>query len=131
MVSDQMTAIWNNFDDGTKTLEYYADALAKLGATTAASTSEITAGLQKFAAVAETVGLSYEMAAAAVATIIDKTKQSADSVGTSLKTVFARIEGLSLGETLEDGVDLNKYSKALATVGVDILDADGKLRDMD
>jgi TP901 family phage tail tape measure protein len=45
LVSEQMTAIWNNFDDGSETLEYYADALTKLGATTAASTSEIAAGL--------------------------------------------------------------------------------------
>jgi hypothetical protein len=37
-----MTSIWNNFDDGTKTLEYYADALTKLGADTAASTEEIS-----------------------------------------------------------------------------------------
>jgi TP901 family phage tail tape measure protein len=112
-VSNQMTAIWNNFDDGTKSLEYYADALAKLGAATAASTAEISDGLEKFAAIADTVGLSYETATAAVATVIDKTKQSADVVGTAFKTMFARMEGLSLGETLEDGVDLNKYSEAL------------------
>jgi len=33
-----MTGIWNNFDDGSKSLEYYADVLTKLGATTASST---------------------------------------------------------------------------------------------
>jgi TP901 family phage tail tape measure protein len=131
MVSDQMTAIWNNFDNGRHSLEYYADGIAKLGAATAASTDEISDALQRFAAIADTVGLSYEMASAAVATIIDKTKQSADVVGTSLKTVFARMESLSLGDTLEDGVTLTKYSKALEDVGVHILDADGKLKDMD
>jgi hypothetical protein len=41
------------------------------------------------------------------------------------------MEGLSLGETLEDGVDLNKYSEALQVVGVDVLTASGELRDMD
>lgn len=130
-VSSQMTAIWNNFDDGTKSLEYYADVLTKLGAATAASTDEISDGLEKFAAIADTVGLSYETAAAAVATVVDKTRQSADVVGTSFKTVFARMEGLKLGETLEDGVDLNKYSQALANVGIDILNAKGELRSMD
>jgi hypothetical protein len=34
-----MTAIWNNFDDGTKSLESYADTLAYLGARTAADTN--------------------------------------------------------------------------------------------
>jgi hypothetical protein len=73
--------------------------------------------------VADTVGLSYETAASAVATVVDKTRMSADTVGTAFKTIFARVQGLKLGETLEDGVDLNKYSEALANVGVNILNA--------
>lgn len=130
-VSDQMTALWNNFYDGSQSLEYFADVIAKLGAATAASTSEISDGLEKFAAIAETVGLSYEYAAAALATVIDKTRQSPEVIGTAFKTIFARMQGLSLGETLEDGVDLNKYSEALDKVGVQVLKADGSLRDMD
>lgn len=130
-VSSYMTAIWNNFDDGSHTLEYYADVMAKLGAETAASTEEIAAGLEKFAAIADTVGLSYEYATAAVATVVDKTRQSADTVGTSFKTIFSRLSSLSLGETLDDGVNLTKYTEALATVGVAALDANGDLRNMD
>lgn len=83
-VSDQMTAIWNNFDDGSKTLEYYADVLTKLGAATASSTDEISEGMEKFASVAETVGLSYETASSAIATVVANTRQSADVVGTAL-----------------------------------------------
>ena len=64
-VSDQMTAIWNNFYDGSKSLEYYADVITELGAATASSTDEISAGLEKFASVADTVGLSYEYATSA------------------------------------------------------------------
>jgi hypothetical protein len=69
-----MTAIWNNFADGSKELEYYADVITKLGAATASSTDEISDGLEKFAAVAETVGLSYEMATAALATVTAETR---------------------------------------------------------
>lgn len=130
-VSSYMTAIWNNFADGSKELEYYGDVMAKLGAKTAASSAEIAEGLEKFASIGDTVGLSYEYATAAVATIVDKTRQGADTVGTALKTIFARLQGLQLGETLEDGVDLNKYSKALQAVGVSVLDLNGNLRDAD
>lgn len=130
-VSSYMTAIWNNFDNGSKSLEYYADVITKLGAATAASSEEIAGGLEKFAAVANTIGLSYEYATSMLTTIIDKTRQSEDVVGTALKTILARIQGLNLGETLEDGTTLNKYSEALAIVGVNIKDASGQLRDMD
>jgi TP901 family phage tail tape measure protein len=51
-------------------------------------------------------------------------------VGTAFKTLFARIEGLKLGETLEDGTTLNKYSKALDTIGVRIKETNGDMRSM-
>ena len=130
-ISSYMTSIWNNFDDGTKSLEYYADALSYLGAVSAASNADIAQGLQSFAATANTVGLSYEYATAALTTLVDKTQQSASTIGNSLKTIFARLESLKLGETLEDGVDLTKYTQALSTVGVEVLDTNGELRDMD
>jgi TP901 family phage tail tape measure protein len=41
-ISDQLTAVWNNFDNGTKSLEYYADVITSLGAATASSAEEIT-----------------------------------------------------------------------------------------
>ena len=131
-VSDQLTAIWNNFNkEGDIAYEHYADVLTALGAKTASSTDEIAGGLEKFAAIADTIGLSYEYAAAALATITSNTRQSEEVVGTALKTIFARLQGLKLGETLEDGTDLNKYSEALQKVGVDVLDATGELRRAD
>lgn len=130
-VSSQMTAIWNNFDDGTHNLEYYADVITALGAATASSSQEIAKGMQQFAAVADTVGLSYEYAAASLATIVSVTRQSESTVGNGLRTIFSRLEGLKLGDTLEDGTDLTKYSEALAVIGVNIKDASGQLKDMD
>jgi len=112
-VSSQMTAIWNNFYDGSESLEHYADVITNLGAHTASSSKEIAEGLEKFAAVGDTVGLSYDYATTALATVVAQTRQSADTVGTSFKTIFSRLEGLQLGKTLEDGTDLNKYSAAL------------------
>ena len=130
-VSDQMTAIWNNFDNGAQSLESFADKMVALGAATASSSQEIAGGLEKFAAIGETIGLSFEYAAAALATITSNTRQSEEVVGTALKTIFARIQGLKLGETLEDGVDLNKYSEALKSVGISIFDSVGELKNMD
>lgn len=129
--SQQLTAIWNNFYDGSQSLEHYADVMVKLGAATASSSDEISEGIQKFAAVANTVGLSYEYAASALATVTAQTRESASIVGTAFRTLFSRIQGLTQGETLDDGTTLNKYSQALATVGVQIKDTDGELKGMD
>ena len=131
IVSDQLTAVWNNFYDGSKSLEYYADVMTALGAATASSTDEIAGGLEKFAAIGQTIGLSYEYAASALATITSNTRQSEEVVGTALKTIFARIQGLNLGETLEDGTSLNKYSEALQKVGISIFEQNGEIKKMD
>ena len=129
--SDQLTSIWNNFAKEGENLERYADVLTALGAATASSTDEIAGGLEKFAAVADMIGLSYDYAASALATITAKTRQSEEVVGTALKTIFARIQGLNLGETLDDGTTLNKYSEALDKVGISIYDSAGGLKTMD
>lgn len=130
-VSDQMTAIWNNFAKGSESLEHFADVLTRLGADTASSSDEIAQGLEKFSSIAGMIGLSFDNAAAALATVTATTRQSADVVGTAFKTIFARIQGLSLGETLDDGTNLNKYSKALQAVGINIKEQNGELKDMD
>lgn len=129
--SQQLTAIWNNFYDGSQSLEHYADVMVKLGAATASSSDEISEGIEKFAAVANTVGLSYEYAASALATVTAQTRESASIVGTAFRTLFSRIQGLNQGKTLDDGTTLNKYSQALATVGVQIKDTNGELKGMD
>lgn len=129
--SQQLTAIWNNFYDGSQSLDHYADVMVKLGAATASSSDEISEGIEKFAAVANTVGLSYEYAASALATVTAQTRESASIVGTAFRTLFSRIQGLNQGETLDDGTTLNKYSQALATVGVQIKDTNGELKGMD
>ena len=131
-VSNQLTAIWNNFNkEGDVAYEHYADVLTKLGAATASSTDEIAGGLEKFAGIADTIGLSYEYAASALATITATSRESEEVVGTALKTIFARIQGLQQGDALEDGTTLNKYSEALQKVGISIFDQTGELKNMD
>ena len=57
--------------------------------------------------------------AAVIATVSSTTRQSAESVGTSFKTIFARIEDLKLGKTTEDGVVLGNVSSDLKQMGIE------------
>ena len=129
-ISDHLTAVWNNFYDGSQSLEHFADAMVRLGADTASSSDEIATGLEKFASIGQVIGLGFDEAASALATVTAQTRQSAEVVGTAFKTIFARIQGLNLGETLDDGTTLNKYSEALAKVGISIKNEYGGIKDM-
>lgn len=47
-----------------------------------------------------------------------------------MKTIYARLGDLQLGDTLEDGTTLGSIGKAMQAVGVDIQDTTGNLRNM-
>ena len=129
-MSEMLTAVWNSYQVGEEQLEHTVDIMAALGATTASSMEEMAGAMQKVAATANTVGVSMEQMAAMVATSASVTRQAPQIIGTAWNTILSRLGGLKLGETLEDGTDLNKYSKALLSIGVNIKDQTGNLRDM-
>lgn len=129
-MSEYLTAVWNSYQVGADELERYVDIMAALGAKTATSLEEIATSMQKVAATANTVGVSMEQVSSIVATVSSVTRESAESIGTSYKTIFARIGDLKLGETLDDGVTLGQVSSQLDKIGVSVLDANGDMRDM-
>lgn len=129
-MSDMLTAVWNSYKVGENELQKYVDIMAALGATTATSTEEIATAMSKVAATANNVGVSMEQMSSIIATVSSVTRQSAESIGTSFKTLLARIADLKTGATDEDGVGLGQVSSQLDQVGVKVLDAQGNLRDM-
>jgi TP901 family phage tail tape measure protein len=129
-MSEMLTSTWNGYQAGADELERYVDIVANLGANTASSMEEIMTSLQKVAATANTVGVSMEQMSAMIATVSSTTRQSAEIVGTAMNTMLSRFASLKLGETLDDGVTLTKYTNALASIGVNVLDANGELRNM-
>lgn len=129
-MSEYLTAVWNSYQVGADELERYVDIMAALGAKTATSLEEIATSMQKVAATGNTVGISMEQVSSIIATVSSVTRESAESIGTSYKTIFARIGDLKLGKTDEEGIGLGQVSSALDSIGIDILDASGNLRDM-
>ena len=91
---------------------------------------ELSVASQKAAAVAQTTGVDMEQFAGHIAAIEATTREAPENIGNGLKTLYSRFADIKLGETLEDGVDLGQFSSALKKVGVDVLDAEGNMRDV-
>ena len=94
----------------------------------AADVEELAKASQKAASTAATVNVSLEQLNAQIATIESVTKEAPEQIGNGLKTLYARFSDLKAGETLEDGVNLGKVTSALQGIGVEVLDAEGKMR---
>ena len=128
-VSEQLTAVWNGYKVNADQAQVYVDRLAAVAATTASNLEELSKGMGKVASAAATMGVSEQQLAAQLSTIISATKQAPESVGTALRTVYARISDIQAGID-EEGVSLGNYSGKMEALGFSVLDMNGKLRDM-
>ena len=128
-VSEQLTAVWNGYKVNAEEAELYVDRLAAVAATTASDLEELSTGMSKVASAAAAMGVGEDQLAAQLSTIISVTKQAPESVGTALRTIFARISDIQAGID-EDGVTLGNYSGKMAELGINVLDMNGNLRDM-
>lgn len=128
-VSEQLTAVWNGYKVSAAEAEQYIDKLSAVAAATASDLEELSTGMGKVASAANSMGVDIDQLNAQLATIISVTRQAPESVGTALKTIFARMTDIETG-TEESGITLGKYTAEMATMGIRVLDSSNKLRDM-
>lgn len=129
-VSEQLTAVWNGFKVVAEDSELYIDKLAAVAANSASNLEELSTAMSRVASTANALGINIDQLTAQISTIESITRQDAASIGTSLKTIYARMGDLAVGMEDEFGVTLGEVSGKLKKMGVDILDQNENLRDM-
>ena len=129
-VSEQLTAVWNGYKVSAQETELYIDKLAAVAATTAADLEELSTGMSKVASAAASMGVNFDDLNAQIATIVSVTRQAPESVGTALKTIYARIGDLKVDGVDEFGVKLGEVSSQLEVMGIQVLKENGDMKDM-
>lgn len=129
-VSEQLTAVWNGYQVTADETELYVDKLSAVASTTASDLKELSIGMSKVASAANAMGVDVDKLNGMLATITSVTRQAPESVGTALKTIFARMEDLELNGEDEFGIKLGEVSSSLESVGISILDVKGNMRDL-
>lgn len=129
-VSQNLTAVWNGYKVASEDAEAAIDKLANVAAHSASNLAELSTGMSKVASAANTMGVSEDQLVAQLSTIESVTRQAPESIGTALKTIYARMGDLKVKGTDEFGVSLGEVSSKLKTMGVDILDQEGNMKDM-
>jgi len=136
-VSEQLTAVWNGYqvanqaaEEGMQVYEEYVDKMAAVGATTASDLEELSTAMSKVASAASSMGVDFDDLNAQIATIVSVTRQAPESVGTALKTIYARLGDLKVDGVDEFGTKLGEVSAQLQTMGINIIDQQGNMRNM-
>ena len=86
--------------------------------------------MSKVASAASSMGVDFDDLNAQIATIVSVTRQAPESVGTALKTIYARLGDLKVDGVDEFGIKLGEVTSQLQTMGIQILDQNGNMRDM-
>ena len=127
-MSEYLTAIWNGFQIQAEGTEEAIDKVAAVATATAADLGELAEGFSRVASAAASMGVDIDELNSYLATVISVTREAPETIGTAFRTIFARLNSVSLGETAEDGVNLNTVGNTLEKVGIQVLDNNGKLR---
>lgn len=106
-----------------------ADVFSYLGDVTATGADEIGEAFQKVGGSAGALNLNFEKVASWIAVLSSRTRESASTIGNSIKSILARIQNLKeKGFDETDGTQINEVAKALATVGIQLVDENGQFR---
>lgn len=122
-----ITSIIKGFNMDVSNTEHVVDVLIEVGQKYAVSASELMEAFQRSGAALNATNTSFEKSAGLIAAA-NASVQNANTVGTALKTISARIRGskselTELGEDTEELADgFSKYAKELkAITGFDIM----------
>jgi TP901 family phage tail tape measure protein len=78
---------------------------------------------------AKSIGVEFEKVSSWLATISSKTRESAETIGNSVKSIMARYQQLrEKGFAEEDGTKVNVVAKALNEANIQIIDSQGQFR---
>lgn len=132
VTSDQITTIMNAYDftGDLEQIDAAMDSWAEVANVSAADVEELATAAQKAASTAKTTGVTLDQLNAQIATIESVTREAPENIGNALKTIYSRFADISLGNTLEDGVDLGKIAETLGQVGVEVLDDEGRMNNV-
>lgn len=130
----QITSAIHGFNLENTDSEKIMDTYVNLANKAAISVQDIGSAMNRTASIANTAGMSLEDTAAFISMIGSTTQESAETVGTSVRTMIARFTALKkdvseidFSEVGED-FDVNRVQTAIQSAGVAVRDANGETR---
>lgn len=133
--AELLTAAMNGYNLAATEAMNITDKFAAVGAATGADFYELATGMSRVASMASTVGIGFDSLNAQIATISSVTREAPESIGTALKTIYARMSQMKMegSVTDEDGITYTtgKAAAALEAIGVSILEVNGEMREME
>ncbi|OSA92817.1 UNVERIFIED_ORG: phage tail tape measure protein [Clostridium botulinum] len=129
--TQQLIAIKNAFDMTGESMNHVVDIISKMDNVSATSFAEIATAIQRTAYSAQEAGTPFDNLVTYITTVSEKTRKSAETIGESFKTIYARFSNIKLGNLDEDGKSINDTETAMNRIGISIRSSKGEFKQFD
>lgn len=131
--TDYMTTAIRGFKMEMSDASRVVDVYSALAANTAVSQQELAEAMTRTASSMESVGTTFEDASAMIATIVAVTRESANNIGSAMKSIASRYGELTknpqkLLDSEGEAMSFNKVDEALQSVGITMQTVDHQFR---
>jgi TP901 family phage tail tape measure protein len=98
--AQSLIAIMNSYKMNSNEMMGVVDKMVAVDNNAATSTAELSSAINKTASSAQASGVSLDKLISWIGTISSVTRQSADTIGTSLNSIFSRYQNVAMGKKL-------------------------------
>lgn len=131
--TDYMTTAIRGFKMEMSEASTVVDVYSALASHTAVSQAELAEAMTRTASSAESVGMSLEQTSAVISTMVAVTRESANNIGSALKSISSRYGELTkdptqLIDSEGEAMSFNKVDEALQSVGISLQTTDHQFR---
>lgn len=132
--TDYMMTAMRGFKLEMEDASRVVDVYSNLAANTAVSQQELAEAMTRTASSLQSVGATFEESSAMIATMVAVTRESANNIGSALKSIASRYGELKsdptkLFDAEGEAMDFNKVDTALKSVGISLQTTDHQFRD--
>lgn len=130
--TELLTSSLNGYKKEASEAMSIVDKVSLVDMEAATSSEELMVALSRTASSADLAGVSFDKLIGMIATVSQTTRKSASTIGESFKTLFARLQNVAAGKTVDDmGESLNDVEKSLNSVGIKLRTSAGEWRNME
>lgn len=129
--TEYLTSVLNGYKIESKNVMTVIDQMVAVDNAAATSVAELSEALKRSSNSAAQSGVEFSRLIGYVGTISSVTRKSAESIGESMKTMFARMSDLQAGKLDEEGMSLSNVESALNRVNIALRKDAVTFRDFD
>lgn len=107
--TQQLTALMNGYKLSVEETVEAVDKLVGIDLIAATSTGEMATALQRVSSLAESTGISLDRMIGMIATVSETTRLSAETVGTSMRSILSRLENVKAGKSFDEQGEAIEY----------------------